>query len=88
MGLDSVLHAGDMGDRLGRDGFKINEDWQQSAVNGYGGNTTSGYESAQGSAAYPVSYQRSGHNSQHGQTQEDFDPAWWNNGGGNSNQMS
>jgi hypothetical protein len=87
MGLDSVLHTGDMGDRLGRDGFKINEDWQQTNVNGFAGNAPSGYEQAgQSSGSYPVSYQRnSGH---HGQGQEDFDGPWWQSGAGTSSQMS
>lgn len=35
MNLDSVLGSNDMGDRLGRDGFKISEDWQPSHVNGF-----------------------------------------------------
>jgi hypothetical protein len=30
MGLDSVLQPSDMGDRLGRDGFKMSEEWQAS----------------------------------------------------------
>lgn len=87
MGLDSVLHTGDMGDRLGRDGFKINEDWQQTGVNGYGSSAPGGYEQAnQGGGSYPVSYQRN--SGQHSHEQEDFDPSWWQNGAGSSNQMS
>ncbi|KAF1839198.1 hypothetical protein BDW02DRAFT_230798 [Decorospora gaudefroyi] len=35
MGLESVLHNTDIGDRLGRDGFRINEDWRSSHVNGF-----------------------------------------------------
>jgi|SRR5690242_3709004 len=87
MGLGSVLHTGDMGDRLGRDGFKINEDWQQTGVNGYG-SSTSGYEHGHASGSYPVSYQRGGHGAQQGQGQEDFDASWWQGGAGNSNQLS
>jgi hypothetical protein len=81
MGLDSVLHTGDMGDRMGRDGFKISEDWQQTGV---------GYEQAgQGSGSYPLSYQRGSHGGQHPQGQGEFDDgSWWQNGGGNANQMS
>lgn len=87
MGLDSVLHAGDMGERMGRDGFKVNEDWQQTGVNGYGSGAPGGYEQAgQGGGSYPVSYQRSSH---HPQGQGEFDDAsWWPNGGGNASQMS
>lgn len=87
MGLETVLHAGNMGDRLGRDGFKINEDWQQTGVNGFG-SSTPGYEHGQASGSYPVSYQRGSHSAQHGQGQEEFDASWWQNGAGNSTQMS
>lgn len=83
MGLDSVLHTGDMGDRLGRDGFKINEDWQQTGVNGFGGSGTGYEQTSQGGGSYPVSYQRNSHAGQHGQGQEDFDSSWWQNGAGN-----
>ena len=89
MGLDSVLHTGDMGERLGRDGFKINEDLQQTGVNEFGSGGPAGYEqTSQGGGSYPVSYQRTNHNGQHGQGQEDFDSSWWQNVAGNSNQMS
>ncbi|KAF2625546.1 hypothetical protein BU25DRAFT_115444 [Macroventuria anomochaeta] len=89
MGLDSVLHTGDTGNRLGRDGFKINEDWQQTGVHGFGTGAPGGYEqTGQGGGSYPVSYQRNSHSGQHGQAQEDFDPSWWQNGAGNSSQMS
>lgn len=90
MGLDSVLHTGDMGERMGRDGFKINEDWQQTSVNGFGSSAPGGYEQAgQGGGSYPISYQRGSHSGQHGQSQEDFsESSWWQNGGGNSNQLS
>lgn len=37
MGLESVLQTSDMGERLHRDGFKINEDWRSSHVNGFSG---------------------------------------------------
>lgn len=81
MGLDSVLHTGEMGDRLGRDGFKINEDWQPNG-------SATGYESGHTNGSYTVSYQRGSHGGQHGQTQEEFDSSWWQNGGGNPGQMS
>lgn len=35
MGLGSVLHSNEMGDRLGRDGFRISEDWQSRHVDGF-----------------------------------------------------
>lgn len=81
MGLNSVLHTGDMGDRLGRDGFKFNEDWQPNG-------SASGYKSGHTNGSYTVSYQRGSHGGQHGQPQEEFDSSWWQNGGGNSDQMS
>ncbi|KAH6639493.1 fungal-specific transcription factor domain-containing protein [Boeremia exigua] len=87
MGLDSVLHTGNMGDRLGRDGFKINEEWQQTGVNGYV-SSAPGYEHGQAGGSYPVSYQRGGHGAQDGQAQEHFDTSWWHNSAGNSNAMS
>ncbi|KAJ8116275.1 hypothetical protein OPT61_g2266 [Boeremia exigua] len=87
MGLDSVLHTPDIGDRLGRDGFKVNEDWQQAGVHGYA-SSAPGYEQGPAGGSYPVSYQRSSHGTQHGQPQEDFDPSWWQNGPGNSNHMN
>ncbi|KAF2997298.1 hypothetical protein E8E13_001035 [Curvularia kusanoi] len=83
MGLESVLHTGDME----RDGFKINEDWQHSGANGFG-NSASGYEAGHSSGSYTVSYQRSSHSGQHGQTQEAFEAPWWPNGTGNSGQIS
>jgi hypothetical protein len=43
MGLDSVLQPSDMGDRLGRDGFKISEDWQSSHINGFTSGTNNGF---------------------------------------------
>ena len=89
MGLDSVLHTGDMGERLGRDGFKINEDWQQPSVNSFGSSAPGGYDqTSQGGGSYPVSYERNSHGGQHGQAQEDFDPSWWSNGVGDPDQMS
>lgn len=89
MGLDSVLHTGDMGERLGRDGFKINEDWQQPSVNSFGSSAPAGYnQTSQGGRSYPISYERNSHSGQHGQTQEEFDTPWWSNGVGDPDQMS
>jgi hypothetical protein len=90
MGLDSVLHTGDMGERMGRDGFKINEDWQQTGVNSFGASAPGSYEQAsQSGRSYPVSYQRGSHSGQHPQSQGGYDEAsWWQNGGGNPDQMS
>lgn len=43
MGLDSVLQSSDMGDRLGRDGFKMSEDWQSNHVNGFATGNDTGF---------------------------------------------
>lgn len=51
MGLDTVLQSSDMGDRLGRDGFKINEDWQSRHVNGFPSRTSSGFANQNGQPA-------------------------------------
>lgn len=90
MGLDSVLHTRDMGERMGRDGFKINDDWQQTGVNSFGVSAPGGYEQAgQSGGSYPVSYQRGSHSGQHPQGPGEYDDAsWWQSGGGNPNQMS
>jgi hypothetical protein len=64
MGLSSVLQTTEMGDRLGRDGFKMSEDWQSSHVNGFTSTSNNGFsgqnsQSAgtgymhRGSASYP-----------------------------------
>ncbi|KAF2127236.1 hypothetical protein P153DRAFT_368558 [Dothidotthia symphoricarpi CBS 119687] len=81
MGLDSVLQSSDMGDRLGRDGFKMSEDWQSSHVNGFATNSGTGFAppSSQASGAYlhlgsnasyaqpggGVPYQQPPHNNHH-----------------------
>lgn len=49
MGLDSVLQSSDLGDRLGRDGFKISQDWQSSHVNGFTPGNNQGFVGAQNS---------------------------------------
>ena len=95
MGLDSVLQSSDMGDRLGRDGFKISEDWQSSHVNGFtsgsnngfnGQNSQAGggYMQHRGSTSYApqgdgVGYQQQG---QHQGQHEEYDGGWY------SGQMS
>lgn len=43
MGLGSVLQSPDTGDRLGRDGFKMSEDWQSSHTNGFVSGSTNAY---------------------------------------------
>jgi hypothetical protein len=48
MGLDTVLQPSDMGDRLGRDGFKISEDWQSSHINGFTTGPNNGFASQNG----------------------------------------
>lgn len=47
MGLESVLHGStNIDDRLVRDGFRINEDWRSSHVNGFNTGVTSNVYSA------------------------------------------
>jgi hypothetical protein len=48
MGLNTVLQPSDMGDRLGRDGFKMSEDWQSSHINGFTTTSSNGYASQNG----------------------------------------
>lgn len=97
MGLGTVLQSSDMGERLGRDGFKINEDWRSSHVNAFNsgpGGAVFGAPNDQPSANYvhrnsyvqpsdSVTYQ---HTPPDGQ--EEFVPAWWQNANGNPGQMS
>lgn len=87
MGLESVIHTGKMSERMGRDGFKINEDWQQSGVSSFHAGAPPGYaQGGPGGASYPVSYRRGSHGGQHAQSQGEYDDAaWWQNGGGNPN---
>ncbi|KAI4960494.1 hypothetical protein J4E86_002116 [Alternaria arbusti] len=101
MGLESVLHNTDVGDRLGRDGFKISEDWRSTHINGYNHNiggsvygnphsqADTGY-AHRGSYAQPtehVSYPQTTHEGHH-HTQEEYDPGWWQNTNGNQGPMS
>ncbi|KAF2035527.1 hypothetical protein EK21DRAFT_53843 [Setomelanomma holmii] len=93
MGLDSVLQSTDMGDRLGRDGFKMSEDWQSSHVNGFDdAGTNNGFTAphSQAGAGYlhrstsyaqpdAVTYQHSPHTAHHRHAgQEEYDGAWYN----------
>lgn len=91
MGLDSVLQQQEIGDRLGRDGFKMSEDWQSSQVHSF----TSGSGSYSQQNHQPQtpgyihrgsqSYQQQGDRMQfRGQThnpqqsgQEDFSTTWY-----------
>jgi hypothetical protein len=97
MGLSSVLQSPDMGDRLGRDGFKMNEDWQSSHVNGFNSGPNHGFSaqnSQSGTGYMPrtnpsfsqpvdgVQYQQRPHGEHHHQPQEPYDGGWY------SNQMS
>lgn len=94
MGLDSVLQTPDMGDRLGRDGFKASEDWQSSHVNGFTSGANNGFAAPhsqagtaflhRGSTSYAQSdggaYQPSPHGEHHGHAgQEDYEGAWYSN---------
>jgi hypothetical protein len=93
MGLDSVLQSSNMDDRLGRDGFKISEDWQSNHINGFTTGSNNGFSTAsspagsnymhRGTASFPpngnsVQYQQPP--PQHGQ--QEYDGGWY------SNQMS
>jgi hypothetical protein len=97
MGLNSVLHSPDMGDRLGRDGFKMSEDWPASHGNDFSSAAPHGYnpQNTQPGSAYlarstpgfpqPVvdapQYQQATHGEHHG-TQGSYDGGWY------SGQMS
>lgn len=59
MGVDSLRHTADIGDRLGRDGFKINEDWRPSHVN------VNEYPPASTNAMYASQHEHSGANYGH-----------------------
>jgi hypothetical protein len=99
MGLESVLHITDIGDRLGRDGFKINADWRSSHVNGFNtsvggsvfgaqGNQADSSYAHRGSYAPPpdsAGYSHGTHDGHH----EEYDPGWWQNAtNGTSGPMS
>lgn len=94
MGLDSVLQQQDMGDRLGRDGFKMSEDWHSSHVHGFTSGPGSSY-SQQNQQPQPTGYMHRGgqgyqqqgdgmqyrgqtHGSQPG-GQEDYSTSWYGN---------
>ncbi|KAH7389589.1 fungal-specific transcription factor domain-containing protein [Phaeosphaeria sp. MPI-PUGE-AT-0046c] len=94
MGLETVLQHRDMGDRLGRDGFKMSEDWQASHLNGFGSGSGPNYgqQSHQPQPAGYMprgahSYQQQGDGMQYrGQThgsqqggQEDYSATWYGN---------
>jgi hypothetical protein len=94
MGLGSVLQTSEIGDRLGRDGFKISEDWQSSHINGFTSATNNGFSGQnsqsgaggymhRGSTSYPqsgegVQYQQQQHNTQSG-SQDDYNGVWYPN---------
>lgn len=103
MVLESVLQT-DMGDRLGRDGFKINEDWRSSHVNGFNpGAAGSVYGASQNDPAAAanyahrnsMSYAQPGDNVAYAQPgtdahhgQGEYDPGWWANANGNPGPTS
>ncbi|KAH9876317.1 hypothetical protein J1614_004196 [Plenodomus biglobosus] len=99
MGLESVLQTSDMGERLHRDGFKINEDWRSSHVNGfstgaqgsvYGGTAGTG----QGNNGYVHRSSYSQPSEHVGYEQEgqadggEFVPGWWQGANGGTGGMS
>lgn len=89
MGIESMLQSSDMGERLGRDGFKINEDWRSSHVNGFhtgGGDgvfSTTNTDQPTGYATNRSGYTQSGENVAYVQSgqheQQDYVPEWWHN---------
>jgi hypothetical protein len=97
MGLNSVLHSPNVGDRLGRDGFKMSEDWPANHVNGFLSGPPHGYspQNTQPGPAYLArsnprfsqpdidapQYQQPPHSEQHG-SQEPYSGSWY------SGQMS
>ncbi|KAF2846331.1 C6 transcription factor-like protein [Plenodomus tracheiphilus IPT5] len=98
MGLDSVLESSDMGKRLHRDGFKINEDWRSSHVDefntGPGGSVYGAAGQGQGNGfvhrsnySQPsegvVGYQPGGQNDG-----GDYVSGWWQGANGGSGGMS
>ncbi|KAL6703232.1 hypothetical protein ACN47E_010094 [Coniothyrium glycines] len=97
MGLQSVLQRTDMGDRLGRDGFKINEDWHSRHVNGFApsasgsvygtGNEQPGGGYGQQAGSYVQASDRNtcvpGPSGQ-----DDYVPGWWHSANGDSGPMS
>jgi hypothetical protein len=101
MGLESVLHNTDTSDRLGRDGFKISEDWRSSHINGFAtgvGGGVYGNPHGQADAGYAhrgsfaqqtndVIYQQGAHDGHH-HTQEEYDSGWWQTANGNQGPMS
>lgn len=101
MGLESVLRSSDMGERLGRDGFKINEDWRSSQVNGFnpgarggvygpsGGqsNNNYGHRDSFSLPSNNVGYQQSVQTEQQ-DFKEEFTSDWWQNADGNQGPMS
>ena len=101
MGLGSVLQPTEISDRLGRDGFKINEDWRSGHGGGYHTSTAgygiqheqaaTGYVHRSGDNYTPsagVAYQQTTHEGHHGDTNEHYDPAWWSHANGNPNNMN
>ncbi|KAH4220221.1 hypothetical protein HBI25_055140 [Parastagonospora nodorum] len=81
MGLDTMLQAPDMGDRLVRDGFKMSEEWQTSGFTQSSSAAYSAQHTQPQSQGYRyeggVGYgqQHGGHG--HGHPQEEYDPGWY-----------
>jgi len=87
MGVEPMLQSSDMGERLGRDGFKINEDWRSSHVSDFNTGTGdsvfgtavatqhTGYttnRSGYAQSSDTVAYAQSSHHEQ-----QDYVPGWW-----------
>lgn len=78
MGLDTVLQAPDMGDRLVRDGFKISEEWQTSGFT-QSSSVAFSAQNTQPQAGYR--YEGSGYGGhggqQHAHGHEEYDSGWY-----------
>ena len=87
----AVIQSAGPDDRLGRDGFKINEDWRPESINGFAPNDATHVYGIPGgqpdvsfmrrSSGYPpdaaVAYQHPPPNGRHEHGQHVYDPAWW-----------
>ncbi|KAI8934466.1 hypothetical protein NX059_009194 [Plenodomus lindquistii] len=97
MGLESVLQT-DMGDRLHRDGFKMNADWRSSHVNGFNtgaeGSVYGATNGGQGNGFVPrgSAYGQPAEGVAYAQGNQDdgneFVPGWWQGASGGSGSMS
>jgi hypothetical protein len=97
MGLDSVLQSSDVSDRLGRDGFRINEDWRSTHVNGFNpgaAGSVYGATNDQSGSNYihptSSSFAQPGDRGAYSQSThpQEYDSGWWQHANGNPGPMS